>query len=199
MSEATTRVHPTTLARAFFDRYRHKFSGAAIETVISKQGFHILQKEWDEFLVEQGVLEAAPEDYNSNSTMRRGSVMRRNEIRNSINAAAIKADDHPAFAVSAAKAMSLDNGGAGMAMRVKLISHYMADRPIEIARKWASGAKLIARETRRVQKLAQRQPTAPLAMERIIISALALPIVEAVQKTAERWEQELRRTDLARR
>jgi hypothetical protein len=202
MSDTTdvVRAHPATLAEDFFKRFRDDFAGAAMETVISKQGFHVLPKDFDEFLVDHGVLEVVPDEYNSNSIPRRGAVMKRNEMRNRVNAAALKAEHHPAFHIGPARPVKLDNGSVAARMRIKLINHYAADKPIEIAHSLGLSARHCQRMMKRVTKLADRSAAVSAAVrDYLSVSTMAEPMLEAVEKVAQRLERELRRSELIKR
>lgn len=195
----TVRTHPATMARAFFEQHRDQFATAALETAINRQGFYVTPRVFDEFLVEMGVLEMLPEDYNSNSVPRRGSVMRRNEARAAINRAALKAEDHPPFHIGSARSVLLDEG-TGMRMRVKLINHYAADRPVEVVQRMGLSARHCQRAMRQVNRLAGRS-TAISATVRdyLTVATLAEPMLEAVEKMAQRLERELRRSEIIKR
>lgn len=193
------RLHPSTLAKEFFERHRDQFAAASLEVSVTRQGFYVAQREFDEFLVEHGALDAPADDFNSNSIARRGTVMRRNETRKSMNAAALKAEDYPAFSVSSAKPIIQENGTAAVMMRVKMINHYAVDKPIEIARQLGSSAKHCARQTKAFQKLAIKHPgISSKVRDYAMLAILAEPILEAVQKMALRWEGELRKTGVAK-
>jgi len=200
MSDDVVRVHPSTLGKEFFELYRELFATASLEVAVTRQGFYIKQREFDDFLVQHGLLDAPVDDFNSNSILRRGAVMRRNEARQSMNTAALKSEDYPAFSVSAAKPVRQEDGSAAVMMRVKLINHYAVDRPIELARQLGTSAKHCARQTRAFQKLAVKHPgITSKVRDYAVLAILAEPILEAVQKMALRWEAELRRTDLTPR
>lgn len=200
MSDVAVRQHPITLAEAFFKQFQNDFATAALETAISKQGFYIEPRAFDEFLFGRGELDALPDDFNSNSFQRRGAVMRRNEIRSRINAAALKAQAHPAFHISAARLVRLDDGSEALRVRVKLINHYAVDKPVEIARSLGQSARHCQRMMKRVTKLADRSSAVSAAVrDYLAISTMAEPMLEAVEKVAIRLERELKRTELIRR
>lgn len=202
MSDTTdvVRVHPVTLAEAFFKQFQDQFATASMEAAVSRQGFYVNPKDFDQFLVSHGVLDAMPDDYNSNSIPRRGAVMRRNEIRSRINAAALKADRHPPFHISAARTVRLEDRTEAMRMRVKLINHYAADKPVEIARSLGLSARHCSRAMRRVTRLADRTTTINAAVrDYLILSTMAEPMLEAVEKVAQRLERELKRTEVMKR
>jgi hypothetical protein len=202
MSDNATIIKHTSaqLAEAFFQQHRTEFGAAALEVAVSKQGFYIEPAAFDGFLVTWGVLDAMPEEFNTNSISRRGAVMRRNEVRASINAAALRAETHPAFHIGAARAVRLEDGAAAMRLRVKLINHYAIDKPAEIARSLGVAAKHCQRMMRRVARLAASNTAiSAIVRDHLALAAIADPMLEAVEKMALRLERELHRSEIAKR
>lgn len=198
-STELVRTHPATLAMAFYRRYRAQFDSAALEPVINQQGFYLMPHELDEFLLEEGMLDALPDSFNSNSVPRRGTVARRNEVRTLMNRAALKAVDHPPFHVGSARTVLLDSG-QGSRIRVKLINHYAADRPVEVVQRLGLSAKHCQRAMRQVSRLAGRSAAISTTVrDYLTVATLAEPMLEAVEKMAARLEKELRRSEVIKR
>jgi hypothetical protein len=122
MSETLT--HGATLARRFYDEYQTLFATAMAATNVADKCFTVAASEFDEWLVAQSILEQPASAFDSNTIHRRGAVMRRNEIRQRMNSAALKAENFPAYTIGPAKNNNL---------KVRLIVLYAQEAPEEIA------------------------------------------------------------------
>lgn len=145
MADILTRG--ATLAQRFYDDHQDAFAKAIRAVDVAEKFFVLDVRDLDAWLVEQGQLDAPADSYDSNTKERRGVTLLRNTARQRINAAALRSDTFPAYAIGPNKQGKL---------RVRHIALYAQEAPSEIAHGITVSSRHFQRVVRRAVSVLQK-------------------------------------------
>jgi hypothetical protein len=180
------RIESIALAKLFYEDHRQMFSDAMLQEDVEQQSFYIPGADFDGWLVKVGALEAAADDYESNTVERYGVVAHRNSHRRRMNAFALKAEDYPAYTIGAA-----DKQGR---LRVRLVDLYTRDEPAEIARRFRVSTTHYKRQVGKIEKLANQSQLVSSAVRNSVTfyAGFMVPLLEAFAKAGANLERDIR-------